>query len=346
MNTLFFWRNWSLGYRLPYLIGFITFLASLGYLGYVAWLGDEATMWWQTNPDTDIVPVLLDKFTQNFFEFSITADAYLLVERFEAVNFQLNYLAHYISFGMMMVGLIFLLVSISDLPIIWYAIGVTFILFVITTMGLDTHKIFAPIDDKKMPLMAITVLLVPTFLFRTILGKLPYFVRVVTYTVLVGWLVWYVKEHTVLEFPIVSTINYAVAMPIVAFGLFMFANAHEIGRAMIFLVSNGGGNSNRNFLKFSLIFSLYLINVLYGYLHINYRVDWGFYFIPPPVLFIISTLLGIWGFRKSGSAIRKSMFPFAPDGAFLYLGVGFISVSSYAFSYANANESFGRSMKT
>ena len=295
-------------------------------------------MWWQTNPDTDIVPVVIDTFTQNFFEFSITADAYLLVERFEAVNFQLNYLAHYICFATMLVGLVFLLTSISDLPIVWYAIGLTFVLFLITTMGLDTHKIFAPIDDKKMALMAIILLLVPTFLFRTFLRKLPYFVRAITYFGIIAWLCYFVNERTALEFPVISTVNYLVAIPIIVFGLFMFANAHEIGRVMVFLVSNGGGNPKHNMTKFMLIFGLYLVNVLYGFIHINYEIDWGFYFIPPPVLFIITTFLGIWGFRKR-EIQYENLFPFAPDGAFLYLGVGFICVASYSFSYANANES-------
>jgi tetratricopeptide (TPR) repeat protein len=338
MNTLFFWRNWSLGYRLPYLIGFLAFIASLGYLGYTASIGDEATMWWQTNSDTDIVPVVIDTFAQNFFEFSITADAYLLVERFEAVNFQLNYLAHYICFAMMMLGVVFLLTSISDLPIIWYAIGLTFVLFLITTMGLDTHKIFAPIDDKKMALMAIIALLAPTFLFRTFLRKLPYFVRMITYSAIIAWLCYFVNQRTVLEFPVISAVNYMVAIPIIVFGLFMFANAHEVGRVMVFLVSNGGGNPKRNMTKFTLIFGLYLMNVVYGYIHVNYEIDWGFYFIPPQVLFIITTLLGIWGFKRR-EVQYENIFPFAPDGAFIYLGVALISIASYAFSYANANES-------
>ena len=338
MNRLLFWLNWPLGYKILYSLFFILLLGALSLLGYSFWLGDAATIQWYHEGDLEIVKFVLDRFNKHFFEFTVDADSYLLVEEFKASSLQINHLAHYLQFAGLMVGCVLLLTAISDLPLAWYAGGLTFIIFLIAVMGLELHHTSSEIDHKALPLIIMLIIAGTSYLFRTLLKNANYLLRFLTYSTIVFGISWFIGTNTQIDYPVLQVSADSIALPIIMLAAFCLINGHEMVRAIVFIITNANSKDSGKNLRFGLLTLFYLLNLIYAYAHLNYGLDLDIYYLHPAPLLILTTLLGIWGFPKREVHYAK-LFNFAPTGAFIYLGMAFIAVSTTTFSIANGNDS-------
>ncbi|MGB0522927.1 MAG: hypothetical protein ACPGJS_08195 [Flammeovirgaceae bacterium] len=340
MNRFFFWFNWPLPYRLLYSLSFLILLAFLALLGYSAWIGDGAIMQWYPEGELEVVKVLLDRFTKNFFEFTIDADAYLLVEEFKATPLQINHLAYYLHLAGLVIGCILLLTAISDMPLAWYAGGITFVVFLIAVMSLELNRVTNKVDDKSLTLIMITVVAAVSYLFKSLLKNTSYFLRILVYSSIIGGFMWYIGENTQLNHSVMQATSYSIVLPLLMLAGFCLLNGHEMVRAITFIVTNSSGKIGGRTIRFILLSVFYILNLIYTFAHLNYGYDLDIYYLNPAMLLIITTLLGIWGFRNREETHYMKLFPFAPTGAFVYLGMAIIAASTLSFSIATGNDSF------
>lgn len=339
MNRFFFWLNWPLGYRLLYSVSFLVLLGFLSLLGYYFWLGDAATIQWYTEGNLEIVKVILDRFSKNFFDFTVDADTYLLTEEYKASTFQINHLSYYFQLAGLIFGSILILTSISDMPLAWYAGGLTFIVFLIAVMSLEMHQVSNELDDKALPLILMAIFVGVSFLFKSVFNGVSYFLRFLVYSAIMAGIVWYVAENSKLQYPAMQVSSYSIVMPILMLGIFSLLHGHEIVRSIAFIVTNGTGSAKGRNFRFISLALFYILNLIYAFAHLNYRYDLDIYYLHPAPLLIVTTLLGIWGFQKREESHYGNLFAFAPTGAFMYLGMAIIAVSTYAFSIGNGNDS-------
>jgi hypothetical protein len=112
--------------------------------------------------------------------------------------------------------------------------------------------------------------------------------------------------------------------------------AHEIPAGFVYIVSHGTLNS-RSFQHFIIITAIYLVNVLLAALHEAGVVQWDFIYINLYLLFTISVLLSLWGFRQR-EAQYENIFSFEPFGAFFILSLAAISLATLGWLLGNAND--------
>ena len=105
---------------------------------------------------------------------------------------------------------------------------------------------------------------------------------------------------------------------------------------MVWVVSNSGVKNRNHIPSFLVISSIYLLNVLLIFLEKSQYIDWNIISINPVVLFGISVLLGIWGFRDYSE--QSNFFDFRTIGSWLYLGLAIITTATIGYTYATAND--------
>jgi Flp pilus assembly protein TadD len=81
---------------------------------------------------------------------------------------------------------------------------------------------------------------------------------------------------------------------------------------------------------------LYLFNLVLLWLKNTRAIDWNGFLISPFLIYLVSVLLGIWGFRR---LIRQQgVFSFRDAGAPLYAGLALLSTLTIGFVFATAND--------
>ncbi|WP_020532040.1 tetratricopeptide repeat protein [Flexithrix dorotheae] len=337
MNNFIFWRNWQASYKFLYFLSLIILILSTIAYSYYYMLGSEAVIAWVWDGELDIVKTVLDRFSKNFFEFTVEADSYLLIETFKPTGILINYDAHYLYLIVLCIGVNLMLTSISDLRTIWYAIGLALLAILWGTMSFELLRIFKNIHDKFFLILVIGTFSITSFIFHSFIKGVNYLIRFSIYTLITIGFAYIISEFAEIEQPFMHLSTYSIAVPIVISIIFILLNAHEFIRVFVYIATNPGFNQgNQGWRRFLFITLVYLANLIYVYLHLTKNIDLDIYFLSPFVLFIGTTFFGIWGFQQRENQY-KDYFDFQPTGAFLYLGMAIVTMASITFAFANDN---------
>lgn len=105
--------------------------------------------------------------------------------------------------------------------------------------------------------------------------------------------------------------------------------AHEIPASFVYLTGQAGGGT-RNALHFTVIMLLYILYLFILYFDEAGIVSLHLSEISVYLLLIISTVLGLWGFRQR-EHLYENIFPFNPVGALLYVALAAIALFTTGF---------------
>ncbi|MBX2844013.1 MAG: tetratricopeptide repeat protein [Flammeovirgaceae bacterium] len=337
MNNFIFWRNWQASYKFLYLLSLIILLISTISYGYFYMLGSEAVISWVWDGELEIVKTVLDRFSKNFFEFTVEADSYLLIETFKPTGIQINFEAHYLYLIVLCIGINIILTSISDLRTIWYSLALALLAILWGTMSFELLRIFKNIHDKLFLILVIGTFSITSFIFHSFVKGVNYLVRFFIYTFFTVIFAYLINEFAEIEQPFLHLSTYSIAVPIVISILFIVLNAHEFLRVFVYIATNPSLNHGyQGWRRFLFITLLYLANLIYVYLHLTKNINLDIYFVSPFVLFIGTAYFGIWGFKQRENQY-KDFFDFQPTGAFLYIGMAIVTMASITFAFANDN---------
>ena len=342
MKNLAFWRKWSFSLRIFFFFSFTIFLGVLFTYVYLFYLGSRATISWEHTTELEVVPIIVDTFTQLFHRFDIEADSYILIKTFKAGNLNAHWLVHYLYFGSLLLGMNFFLVVISDLKKMGYLAGVTLLFFFWANMNLELLKVFSHIHipwiGEKLFLILVILAYIPiSYFFHTTNYKVGYLGRFSIYIcitlILIGIAIQYGKGIL----PIHHLTHYTLAIPIIITILFCGINAHEIIRLIVYFITVFNNPTSTGTVKHLLILSgIYFFNLVYVYLQFTERIDWNIFYLHPFLLYGITILLGLWGWQKRQIHF-ENYFDVSPAGIFLYISLAIISLSSIAFALALNN---------
>jgi xanthine/uracil permease len=123
---------------------------------------------------------------------------------------------------------------------------------------------------------------------------------------------------------------------LVILAVFIFLISHEIIAGLVWLVSKNSQKGKNSLPQFLIIALIFLANVLLVYLENTKRIEKSSFVISPIILFITSSLLGIWGFRLF--LHQKDWFSFQKSGAWIYLGMATISMATVGFIFGTNND--------
>ena len=245
----------------------------------------------------------------------------------------INHLAFYVLLGSGFVGLSFLLTGLARLKGIWFLIGALVMGGIIISLRIES--IF--LSNSNWPFLAVFVIIGGFYYYTNNFGQ-----RLSTLATLLLWiLIWSVlillaNKYTAINQPNISLVAYGLVGFLVILGIFIFIISHEIIASLVWLVSKNSQKGKNSLPQFLIISLIFLANVLLVYLENTNRIEKSSYVISPFILFIISSLLGIWGFRQFLN--QKAWFSFQQSGVWIYLGMATISMATVGFIFGTNND--------
>ena len=333
-SPLFFWNPWRAPYKQAYLTGLLVLAAVLVLYLLSFWKGVEVAIPWQKNAQLQAVPFTLETFTQGLFNFPVEANSYVVTEKFEPAPFQLQVWTGGIWLAVTVASLLVLLTSVTFLPRLWFAIGMTAFVGVLVSFRLENLQLFGFANQLGLGL-ALFLFLPVAWYFQEINRRTPFLGRLGIFAglaVLYGLLVVFFAKTS---HPVVYLSGYGVLAPLVLTLFFILLVAHENIMAFVNIASLSG--SKQGFLHFSLLCLIYLTYLVLSYLKNRLLIDWNILYINAFVVLAVSGVVGVWGWRRQ-SRYFTTVLPFFSQGAFFYLGLAILSFATIAFFFVTAND--------
>jgi hypothetical protein len=341
MKNLIFWKKWSIAERILCTLSIFALFAALGAYLYAFVLGEKAVFEWTSNGDLTTVPLQIDSFQHVFFPFIAEVDGYLLNKNFSTSFLQLNYSAANIFAFSVAFAWILILTASTYLRVHFYGIVIGVFAVFLSYCTIDglagIQGLMDWQNEKKWFIIVLLSFGVVTFLFQ-FFAKGSLLVRfVVISAVAIGMGFVVDSQLNTLNNPVFFLANYGIVVPIVLTFLFVVFNAHEIPRALYWLVSRGADGSNSTLMHFGIVSAIFFFHMVYSYLFSIRGVTWELIYIPPFMIFAITTVLGIWGFVGRENHYKK-FFDARPVGLLLYIGWALIASSTIMYAIATNND--------
>jgi hypothetical protein len=333
MYRLFFWQNWSKTEKLICFCILTILLFSIVLLGLYSYRGLDNVIHWDILSELDEIPTLTNSFSDGQLKYAVNGNAYLVKERFWASMMQINTTATYIFLGLLIIGLNLLLTAFSALPRYWFLGGMLALAGVFVTFRLET--VFN-LTNQTGFLVAFAGFAGLAFYFNNFATKVGFVKRLAAFlllTVVAYGIIWYFSK---ISHPFLAVASYGLLSAIAITILFVLLISHEIVAALVRIVSNSTIKGKSSLGQFIIISSIYLLNILLIFLEQNKYIDWNVLAISPIVLYLISMILGIWGFRNFSE--ESDNFNFRTVGVWLYLGLAIIATATISLVFATGND--------
>jgi Tfp pilus assembly protein PilF len=336
-QPLFFWQNWRNPYRAFYILILLLVLLSLVLGVFFHIEGRDTILSWFPATQLQEIKLPIDSFTKGLFNFSVELESYYVTEQFVASLMQVNPWAMYGLLGVISLSVVLLLSLISVLPRFWYIGAMAIFILMLASFKLDLLEVFG---WKNSTFFMVVVALYGSLsyyfhAFRSHTSFPLQFLSFAGLTIGIALVIAFFSEST---YPTLSLISHGIIVPVALSVIVILVVAQEIVHGFLYLVTKGGGFGGDNSLThFTVITFFYLFNVLLAYLHNSLVITWDIFYLNAFFVFAISLVLGLWGFRKRSGSF-DTIIPFTPHGAFLYLGLALITVSTITYFFATAND--------
>jgi hypothetical protein len=333
MYRLFFWQNWSKTEKLICLSILTVLLLSMALLGVYWYRGLDNVIHWDTLSELEEIPTITNSFSDGQLKYTVNGNAYLVKERFLASMMQTNTWATYVFLGFFVIGLNLLLSAFSALSRYWFLGGMVALAGVFITFRLE--NVFN-LTNQAGFLVAFAGFAGLAFYFNNYAVKASFIKRFSGFLVLTIAAFGIIQYFSKISHPFLAIASYGLLSAIVFTVLFVLLISHEIVASLVWVVSNSGIKGKSSLNQFLIISSIYLLNILLIFLERHKYIDWNILAISPIVLYVISTILGIWGFRNATE--ESDNFNFRTIGAWLYLGLAIIATVTISLAFATGND--------
>lgn len=333
MNQLSFWKNWQKPTFTLYIFALIILAISLIIFGLSYFRGLDNVIHWDVLSELNDLPIVIDQFRISADEtLSIPAKAITVTEQFVASPMAINTLGNYVFLGLFVLGFLLILSALSPLRRFWYLVFMGSVILLIVTFNFG---LIFNLANNYINIGLILLYIGTSYFFHAfrpdidILKRFGIFLFI---TVLIGL---GIAKFSSIEHPFLLLASYRISGAMLLSIGFIFLISYEIINGFIIVSTSAkSANSLYNFLIISVI---YLSNVLLVFLYNNKVIDWNMIYLSPFLLLIFSIILGIWGFRQRENLSREIM-NFEESGAFIYVGLGIITLATCGLAFATAND--------
>lgn len=333
MQSRWFWINWTREYRFIWYALVGAFIVSFILLGFNYVQGANSVIHFDTIQEQKIIESTVHSFHIGPFELDIPADNYLILEYFNGSAMELNVFMLLTFIGILFFAVITILTVVSQLDRFWYFLGIGLFIVFIATLRLDALSIFGQ-RNQSITIGIVSLFVLLSFYFQALNKSVSFIWRFVAFGILAvisGIAIYFFSS---VEYPMLhlAVTGYSIAMVLSI--LFILMVAHEIPAAFVYIVSQG---NTKSLTHFTIISSIYILNVLITCLHELGVIEWHFIYINLYLLLSMSAILGLWGFRLRES-LYANMFSFAPFGAYIFVALGTICFITIAQLLGTAND--------
>ena len=334
MQKLFFWQNWPKNEHFSFVFILTILFTSILILSFYWFKGLENVIHWDILSELDEIPAALDTFSDGTLKFTINGNAYIVKERYLASMMEINFWANNVFALFFMFGLNLLISAFSGMSRYWFLGGMVLFAGILITFHLEIA--FNSVNQLPF-LVAFGAFTGLAFYFNTFAAQINVLKRFLSFLALSIAAAALISFTAKAVNPSLAVFSYGLLSAIVLSAIFILFVSHEISAGLVWVVSNSGVKNRNHVPSFLVISSIYLLNVLLIYLEKSHYIDWNIISINPVVLFGISVLLGIWGFRDYSE--QSNFFDFRAVGSWLYLGLAIITTATIGYTYATANDS-------
>lgn len=334
IHQLNFWRSWSKTQQL--LLAALVFL-TITLLGFLV-----GSFYWAQNPIVffDTATELNYKFidvpevTLNGLDFRSNQKIFYLKEWYLAANPAIATWIYILFLAVTVLSTALILASTSYLKGILSGLGFLtiglFMLFLRPGVLIDVYT--------QWPfLMGFMIIALAYMYFQSYAVASSFLFRFLTLASLLSVFIGYFIFSSSYLQPTAALSAQVLPFAIVIFAVFLFLVAHEAYMAVVWAVSNGAIKQKSSLLTFISASVLYLLNCLLIYFENNLTITDSPFILSPVWLFLISTILGLWGFKKQYE--DQGLFGFSTTGFGLYFGLSLMSIMLWIFAYFTHNDS-------
>ncbi|MFN7488799.1 MAG: tetratricopeptide repeat protein [Chryseotalea sp.] len=322
-----FWKNWNKEFRFHYFV--LVGLASLCLIGsavYFFW-GMDAVIQWQSFQEQKEIEIALHEFTIGNFTITIPASIYVVFEFFQGGKLNPHLFTAYLYVGAMWLCFIYMQTIFSALERFSYYAGLTLLILFLVGLRLEVLKVFG-LPGQWFPVLVIASFTLASYYINKFKPEWSFQKRLLTFSgitvVVLGSIL--LGAQVPLPFLYLSVTGYTAGLVIGV--LFVFVIAQET--PAIFLYLTGSQQSFSGMRHFLVIMIVYILNLVLVYVQQFKVIDISVFTFDIHFLFIVSSILGIWGW-KHREARYGNIMPFQPFGAFFYIILLCFSLSFFLF---------------
>ena len=344
MSSLFFWKDWSRSHRSTYVAGLSFFIISL-VLFLIAWsrgLGNVVR--WDVLSELNELPITFHSFSDGLLDYAVNGRAYSVSEQFVAGAMQVQ--AGVATALMVGIGIAFVLMlsAVTRFDRIRYLISMAILILGLAFFRWEMLEI-PDLGGNYLFLILAFLYGSLSYYFHAFRPDYPIAIRLGAFGLPTLLLAVGLGALSPVTFPALVLMSYGIPV-LLAFSVgFIFFIAVEIMAGLVWLTSVGRSDDNStqvstkralgiNNLLF--ISGLYLLNLALIWLKNTKSIDWDVLAISPFLLYIVSVLLGVWGFRRLVQ--QQESISFQDAGAYLYAGLALLTTLTIAYAFATAND--------
>lgn len=332
MDSLQFWKNWQKSSRNLYIFSLSILLFSILTLSFFYFKGLENVVHWDILSELGEVPIILDQFKVGSETLSLPTKTFTVTEQFVASPMAINFIGNYVFLGLLSFAFVLLLSALSALPRFWYLVSMGLVIVFLVTFNLE---LLYNVANKYFTTALIVLFVGLSYFFHAFRPDIDIAKRFISFfflTALIGLVIFFTAK---VNHPFFLLASYRTAGAMLLSTAFIFLVAYEIVNG--FLIISTSVKSTQSLQNFLLISLIYLVNVLLIFLHNNKIIDWEMIYLSPFLLIVLSSVLGIWGFKKRTESILDWL-NFEKSGAFIYLSLAIFTIATCALAFATSND--------
>jgi Tfp pilus assembly protein PilF len=344
MKEIFFWQNWHRNYQVIYWLALFFFILSLSAYIFSYFTGNDWLIPWEVQTELKPTKQVLGEVQSGIFKIPIEGEMFLIEESFNAGTVKISPWL-YSTYTLVMIAMMLLLLSvISTLRQIPFFIGIAFFVFFLITLNIDYLGLIKGSTNIGL-IISLVAYLGLSFYFQTFRKDASLLFRFLTFclitTLIASWIVYQATS----PYPFMYLSAYGLLVPIILTFIFIILTANDIlYTAFQLIVKYNAEGGRNNLIHFTVFTFIYLLNVVLLYAQYTDYLQLNLYYIDIYWLFLISAILGIWGFQKR-SALLNQTLPFVPQGGVLYLALAVISLSTLALAFITSNDALLESFR-
>jgi hypothetical protein len=338
MEHIFFWKQWSKAYKKIYLFLLGCFILSLINYSVSLYIGIDAVILWEKNTVLEPTVTIVNKFMLHLFNYAVEAESYLIKQHFHASDVNINLFPSYVLGIFLSLALLVSFTITTYLRSFSYFLASALIMLWIVTLNTELLEVYG-MTNQTITLSVIIVFGSMSYYFKAFKTEISFTTRLCCFSGAGLIFMLIAGAGTKVPYPVLYLTNFGIAVPVALSILFIAINGFEIINGLLYLTAGSRNvtQSKSRMFNFILISLIYLSNVLLVLLRKMLFIDWNIVYINVFILYIVSALLGIWGYKKR-AVLFKDLLPFYPFGGFVYLVLGIISNATIAYAFITGND--------
>lgn len=335
MHSIQFWKSWYKPNRILFQVLAGVFLLSIGYLWYTYYQTPAPVITWEYYQQFSSEDIPVRSFQVGLFSIPVLGENHVIYENILGSQLQPNLDAYYIFLAVFIIAFVILLSVITTLRRFWFFVGMGLLCLFIILLKTETLLVLG--IANKIPASVILVLLgALAYYFHSFNASAGFFIRIAAFaglTLIIGLVMVFTSQvtHPLLHIA-VNCLPFGILLSVI----FILMVAHEIPASFITALTRSNRQS-KSLQHFLIISAIYLVNLFLAYALKIGAINWNLWVVNFFLLFTVSAILGIWGFRHR-EAQYENIMSSDPLGVYFFVALGMVAFSVIAYFLATAND--------